>query len=226
MTKIIGHRGARGLAPENTLASFTEALAAGVDEIELDVRVTKDGICVLNHDKFLHDISGRSLRHMRIADCTLDELQSFRQDIALLEDAIELIDRSVPIIVEVKPRVPTAEVIAVIDRFLAKGWQPSDFLLASFSQRTLRQLHAALPGIEKVVNEHFGGFHATWRARRVQAKRLAFNQHNLWWGFIASMAKHGYKIIAYTVNDPAKVAKWEKRGLFAIVTDYPDRFKK
>jgi glycerophosphoryl diester phosphodiesterase len=49
-----GHRGARGLAPENTLAAFAKALAIGVDTLELDVGMTKDGVLVVAHDPTLN----------------------------------------------------------------------------------------------------------------------------------------------------------------------------
>lgn len=52
--EIIGHRGARGLAPENTLAGFAAALAAGVNGIELDVGVTRDGEIAVLHDRRLN----------------------------------------------------------------------------------------------------------------------------------------------------------------------------
>jgi glycerophosphoryl diester phosphodiesterase len=51
---VQGHRGARGLAPENTLAAFEKALALGVDTLELDVGVTKDGVVVVGHDPTLN----------------------------------------------------------------------------------------------------------------------------------------------------------------------------
>ncbi|HJS37834.1 MAG TPA: glycerophosphodiester phosphodiesterase [Burkholderiales bacterium] len=49
-----GHRGARGLAPENTLPGFAAALAVGVDTLELDVGVTRDGVVVVHHDRRLN----------------------------------------------------------------------------------------------------------------------------------------------------------------------------
>jgi glycerophosphoryl diester phosphodiesterase len=49
-----GHRGARGAAPENTLAGFAAALAVGVDTLELDVGVTADGVVVIHHDRRLN----------------------------------------------------------------------------------------------------------------------------------------------------------------------------
>ena len=49
-----GHRGARGLFPENTLSGFAAALAIGVDSFELDVAVTADGVPVVSHDAALN----------------------------------------------------------------------------------------------------------------------------------------------------------------------------
>ena len=47
---VIGHRGAAGLAPENTLAAFSKALTIGVDALELDVQLSKDGVVIVYHD--------------------------------------------------------------------------------------------------------------------------------------------------------------------------------
>jgi len=51
--EIHGHRGARGLLPENTIDSFRGALALGVDALELDVGMTADGVAVVTHDPAL-----------------------------------------------------------------------------------------------------------------------------------------------------------------------------
>lgn len=224
--KIIGHRGARGLGPENTLAAFEAALETGVDEVELDVRVTKDGICVLNHDPFLHDASGGKLRQVRIHEQTLTALREHRPDLVTLDEAIRFVDRRAPMLIEVKPKVDPTPVIASVRTFLEKGWQSSDFLLGSFSQSLLRALHVALPDIEKVINSRFSGIRAHWRARQVNTRRVAFNHHNMWFGFVVAMHKRGFKLTTYTLNDPRKAQRWRRYGLYGVVTDFPDRFKR
>jgi glycerophosphoryl diester phosphodiesterase len=85
-----GHRGARGLAPENTLAAFRTALALGVDTLELDVGVTRDGVVVIAHDQRLNpnltrDAAGRWLAEPgpSIHSLTLAELQ--RYDVGRLQ---------------------------------------------------------------------------------------------------------------------------------------------
>lgn len=79
-----GHRGARGLAPENTLAGFMKALDLGVATLELDVGVTKDGVAVIYHDRTLNpditrDASGQWLtaRGAPIKDTPFATLQRY-----------------------------------------------------------------------------------------------------------------------------------------------------
>ena len=79
-----GHRGARGLAPENTLPSFERALALGVTTLELDIAITRDGVLVIHHDTTLNpdvtrDASGRWLaqRGPAINSLTWEQLQTY-----------------------------------------------------------------------------------------------------------------------------------------------------
>ena len=79
-----GHRGARGLAPENTLAGFKRALEIGVTTLELDCGVTKDGVVVVSHDRVLNpdhtrDAAGKFLEKPgpAIVDLTYDQLQQY-----------------------------------------------------------------------------------------------------------------------------------------------------
>lgn len=84
MLEIQGHRGARGLWPENTLAAFAGALGLGVSAVELDCGVTRDGVAVVTHDPELNpdltrDAGGRFLAASgaRIFDLTFRELESY-----------------------------------------------------------------------------------------------------------------------------------------------------
>ena len=56
-TKIYGHRGASGYAPENTLEAFELAAKMGADGVELDVHLTKDGELVVTHDEEISRVS-------------------------------------------------------------------------------------------------------------------------------------------------------------------------
>jgi glycerophosphoryl diester phosphodiesterase len=112
--KIIGHRGASHIAPENTMASFEAALKLGVDGIETDVQETKDGQLVLCHDELLNrTTNGKGL----IKDYTLKELKELsagawfskeyeNERIPLLEELLDILkNRDILINIEIKSGV-------------------------------------------------------------------------------------------------------------------------
>lgn len=215
--KIIGHRGARGLAPENTLAAIKAGLAAGADMLEVDARITKDGVAVLHHDRSFDDFV--------ISDHTFKELRKRKPDIATLQEAITTVKRQVPLIIEIKPAVPTEPIIALLKKFFKKDWQPKHFFVASFDYHILKTVHTVLPNIPIVVLDSWSGVRATWRARRLHTTFICMNYRFLWSGFVASMAKSGYKLSTYPLNDPAKAKRWKMNGLYGVVTDFPDKYK-
>jgi glycerophosphoryl diester phosphodiesterase len=219
--KIIGHRGARGLAPENTLASLQKAIDFGVDEIEIDVRVTKDDMPVLMHDPTLKRVAGNE---SGISDTTFKQLKQIKPDLTTLEEAIRFIDRRVPITIEVKSEQPTEPVLKIIKKLLRQGWKPTDFLLASFSQSDLLALHKALPQVEKVVIEPWSGVRATYRARQLGTKRIAMRSYYIWSWFIRAMHASGFKLVTYSLNNPKKAEQWARHGLYGVITDYPNRY--
>jgi len=215
--KIIGHRGARGLAPENTITSLLKALEYKVDMVEFDVRVSKDGVAILHHNRALQDESGDKLH---IDKCSYGELKDHKKDLTTLDEALKAINGKVPPYIEVKRNVPIKPIVQTLKNYKHK------FFLASKSQKTLLELHHALPNVPKIVTEPWSGLRAVYRAEQLGTKTLSMNQLFLWSGFIAATKHRGYELYAYTLNDPQKVKHWVKYGLSGVVTDFPDRFAK
>ena len=83
----IGHRGAAALAPENTIASFRAAVAAGVDLVELDVLQLESGELVVAHSGDLHEMS-HGATGGKIGDCSLAELRVVCPDLQTLDEAL------------------------------------------------------------------------------------------------------------------------------------------
>jgi glycerophosphoryl diester phosphodiesterase len=221
--KIIGHAGARGLAPANTIAAIKMAIEYKVDAIEFDVQVTKDHVPVLHHNPYLRDLSGSRLQ---IAEQTLITLRRHKPDLATLEGAIRIIDHAAPLHIELKRGIDTQPVIAIIQQFLDHGWHNDELWFVSFDLRLLRTFHHAFPACPIVVIESWSGIRATKRARSLSTPYIAMNQRWLWSPFIHAVARRGYKLSAYTVNTLAQARRFEKAGLDAITTDFPDRFAK
>lgn len=220
--KIVGHRGARGLAPENTVASLLKAIDSGVNAVEFDVRVTKDGSVILHHDAKLEDTGGKL---HDIAASTYEQLKKNKTDLATFEAAAKAVDRRALMLIEVKPVVNLKPVIKAVKDLLKQGWKLEDFCLGSRSYGQLKALHKALPEAELFVIDSWSGVRATSRARRLGAKRLHMNQRWLWAGFIRSINRGGYELYAYTLDNPVKAAYWARHGLAGAITDYPDRYK-
>jgi glycerophosphoryl diester phosphodiesterase len=220
--KIIGHRGARGLAPENTLASIQKALDHQVDAVEFDLRVTKDSVVILHHDAELTDPNDE--KHL-IKETDFITLKEHKPDLATFDEAIKLIGKKAIVYPEIKPGEPVEPIVKLIKHHFGGNGPKDAIRVMSFSQPILLELKEKLSGIHLTVLEKWSGVRATNRARTLGTKHIIMNQRWLWWGFIEHMSNAGYRLGAYTLNDPKKAKRWQKHGLKAVVTDFPDLFE-
>src|SRR6478736_6397135 len=144
MNKIlnIGHRGAKGYEPENTLSSFQKALDLKVDGIELDVYLSSDGEIVVFHDETLNRMTdGKGY----ISQYSLSELKDFRieQDhqIPTLREVFDLVDKKCFINVELKGRSTVKPVVDLIEDYITnKNWNYSHFQVSSFDWNLLAEV--------------------------------------------------------------------------------------
>src|SRR5215472_8991595 len=161
--RIIGHRGAALSAPENTLAGFCMAAALEVTWVEFDVRLTRDGRCILLHDETLErTTTGRgpaaALSFEEI--CRFDAGGWFAPDfmgqpVPSLEETIELLGQlGLGAVVELKPapgaEAATGEAAATL---LAERWPPSlpPPILSSFKPAALAAARDAAPHFERAL---------------------------------------------------------------------------
>lgn len=222
--KTIGHRGACGLAPENTIASLRKGLEHHVDMLEFDVRVTKDGVPVLHHDIECTEADGVKFK---LREHTYKELKEHFPNLATLGEALDTIKPGVIAYIEVKRGEAVKPIADVISESIENGQHSASGLrIASKSQKTLRALHKALPDVPVIIIEPWSGVRAHRRANELGAKEIAMNQLWLWWGFIRGFKNSDKILYAYTLNDPAKAKRWAKWGLGGAITDYPDRFER
>lgn len=217
---VIGHRGAAGLAPENSMEAMWTGLKAGADMLEFDVRLTKDHIPVLTHD--FHTL--RTHRDTSIiAHHTLAELQerTKKQPIVPLVDVLDEFFGVILLNIELKGR-GTGKVVAEIVKKYAK--KPSDWdnvLFSSFrgaelsavrtasNKANLALLHSENPFI-------FIAYHRRLRLAAVGFHRLYLNR------FALEIARRaGLFVYAYTVNRPHTALMLAQQGIDGIVTDRP-----
>lgn len=234
LPRLIGHRGAKENAPENTLASLREAARQGARWVEVDVMLTRDRQPVLIHDDTLNrTTSGFG----PVPDLTLAELKRLDagswfnprfagETVPTLEEALALIlDLGLGLNLEIKPYpgqdVPTAEVaIATLKRL----W-PADrpLLLSSFEVPCLEVAHDLAPDIPR-------GYllwdpPADWAAiaDRVGAATLNVHQDRQTAETVAAYRATGRPVLAYTVNDPQRARTLFDWGVAAVFTDAPGR---
>jgi glycerophosphoryl diester phosphodiesterase len=147
---IIGHRGASGYEPENTLKSFERAIEMGVSMIELDVHVCASGELVVIHD----DTVDRTTNgEGAVSEMTWEELRPLDagngQRIPQLAQVFNVVDKRVAINIEIKdPKAPllVAELIATYVK--TKQWSYDHFMISSFDHELAVEFHEACPEVK------------------------------------------------------------------------------
>jgi len=217
---IIGHRGAAGLEPENTLRSFARALQIGVDAIELDVYCVDGQLIVIHDDTLERTTNGRG-RVMATSYEVLRRLDAGRGErIPTLEEVLDLVAGRVTVNVELKGKgtaVPLAAHVVAHPKH--------DLLVSSFDHRELEKFRAAAPKARVAplfhkassrmfeVADALGAWSINLSVELAQAARLQ------------AIADNGYRSLVYTVNDPVVAKRLQADGVGGIFTDYPDRMQ-
>ncbi|SRR6266496_745386 len=222
---IMGHRGAAGLAPENTIASIAEGLAVKADFIEFDVRQTKDGHIVLVHDRHTGRVAHKRLTVRKSGIKELETLEmKHGYAIPTLEEAVELIGKKAKINIEIKSPECVPQVVALIQAYVKKGYPYAHFLVSSFSPAVLR---AAYKIDKKIPYSLLQIWPVRFRwLRSVKLSAVGFYHISALTPFIVALAKRrGLYTYAYTVNSFEEAKRLKRLGIDGIVTNYPDKFE-
>lgn len=217
---IIGHRGAKGLAPENTLVSFQKALACGVDAIELDVWCSADKQLMVIHDETLERTTTQKglVNHF-----TTLELQKL--GIPTLEDVFLLVNQQCVINVEIKDPNATEKVVALMEHYVNnKGWNYSQFQISSFfwdALATVFRLNTSIPVGVLTENDIASAL--------LFAKQINAHSINPYYKLLdatntKAIQENGFKLYTWTVNVPEDVIFVKMLQVDGIITDFPDRF--
>ena len=137
---IIGHRGAAGRAPENTMSSFEAAFKAGADMIELDVRLTADNRLVVIHDSRL--LRTHHLRDL-VANVTYERLRKLTVDrpVPLLEEILDIYFGRILLNIELKSRGSGEQLVRLLKKhYIAKASDWDKVIVSSFRGSELVQV--------------------------------------------------------------------------------------
>jgi len=217
----IGHRGAAGHEPENTLLSIRRALAMGAGAIEIDVR-SHHGALIVIHDSTLDRTTngaGPLRRHTLAAIRSLDAGKG--QQIPLLQEVLDLVDRRALINIELKGPRTAAPVLALLRQYLTRGWSPADFLISSFRRKELRQLRDS-PFPIGILYARSARLYRRL-AHSLRASSIHVPLSHVTPRLISRVHADGLKLFVYTVNASSEIARMQSFGVDAIFTDFPDR---
>jgi len=237
---LISHRGAHREAPENSCSGFEIALDYGVDGIETDVQLTRDGIPVLFHDATTYRVTGR---RKRISAYTCDELKAFdleragaREKIPTLAEALELFGSRTSLLIEIKSRRD--------DRLSGRSQELTDKVIAeiaglrisiqekirilSFDPDVLERTNRFAPRLKCVLNANGGG---SWcvtcgdlMGNRVSMEflsALCLERKELAPDVVKWAHDRGMEMLTYCCNTRPQVERALALGVDGIMTDRP-----
>lgn len=235
LPRIIGHRGAAGLAPENTLVSMRTAAALGARWVEFDVHLSADSVPVLLHDDTLERttdgkgaVAAHGVDHLRTLDAGSWFSDAFAGErLPTLEQAIQLLaNLGLGANVEIKPSPRhEADTGLAVARMLRDQW-PAALpipVISSFAPDSLAAARAAAPEFPraKLVRSLNGDWARDMRdlgctILHCSEKALTADRAN-------QILRTGFLLNAFTVNDKSRAERLFGWGVGSVITDYPDR---
>ena len=203
----IGHRGAKGYAPENTIASFDKAIALGCDEVETDVWLMEDTKLVIAHER-----------------------PSSSAGLLSLDDMLDHCRGRIGVNVEMKSAVSDMHAhqtgVAVAHRLAARG--DSDVYVSSFWYSALAGALETAPDVRRAFIFAAAPDMAALlsQARAAQLWALHPERAYVTAGRVSAAHAAGVRVNTWTVNDPAEIGQLIAWGVDGIMSDFPDRIPK
>ena len=220
LPNVIGHRGAAAYAPENTLESFREAHRRGATWVEIDVKLTADGVAIVMHDESLKRTTGVDRLVAATPRAELPaSVPTFEESIACFAEL------GLGCNVEIKPcpgREAETAVVAV--EVLRRCW-PAHLpapLLSSFKDSSLAAARAAAAEYTRALL--LDEIRDDWRTRAeaVGAAGINTNGKRLTAPRAVEIRQAGYALSVYTINDGAVARALVGMGVDCVITDAPD----
>ena len=215
---VIAHRGGGELFKENTISAFTGVGKLGVDAVECDVQVSKDGSLVVMHDPDLLRTAGID---RKIGDLNIEDLKSIRlkggEHIPMLEDVLNLIH--IPVMIELKSM---ETVKSITELFIKKPELLKRSVLISFFHDALLMMKEKFPDI--TCGALIAGFPVdpVSMVRKCGCDTIAINYEGLTRSYVDRCHNGGIRVSVWTPNDVASIKSSLDAGVDVIASDRPD----
>ncbi|MEU3856365.1 glycerophosphodiester phosphodiesterase family protein [Streptomyces sp. NPDC028722] len=213
----IGHRGVMGVEPENTLRSFVAAQQAGLDLIELDLHLSKDGALVVMHDT---DVDRTTDGSGPISEKTLPELRALDagrgERVPVFEEVLDAVHT--PLQAEIKD-VTAARALAEVMRARDLTGRVE---VSSFHDEAVAEIARLVPGVRTALVASRYGPDVVDRAVAVGAATVCLNIRRLTLETVEHARASGLRIIGWVVNSQPQLRLVRALELDGATTDYPD----
>jgi glycerophosphoryl diester phosphodiesterase len=232
----VAHRGSSGSYPENTRVAIVKAIETGVEMIEVDCQLSKDGHVVVFHDENLRrtarakgSVSGKTLKELKKLDVGAWFKKSFKGErILTLEETLEILDGKVELNVDIKSDRQGSLGIELKLLFTLSHY---DYLercvFSSFDSRVLRRLRELAPdtriGVLHCAEIKDNPFQI---AREIGAESIHIQKELATPPVLERAAQLGLKTLVWTVNEVPEMEKFLALGIDGIFSDYPEKFWK
>ncbi|WP_416150422.1 glycerophosphodiester phosphodiesterase [Salipaludibacillus sp. HK11] len=232
-TLIFAHRGSAGTHPENTIVSFEEALNTGVEGIECDVQLTKDGIPVVIHDETVNRttngdgwVKDYSYEELKLLDAGSWFNSSFNETtIPSLEELFQwAFNNTLFLNIELKSgliRYPGIE--AIVLELITKYNLKDRIIISSFNHYSLVEFHRLDPTIETAILFMEGLFEPWNYAKSIGASALHCYLPVAVPELLQGASQAGMPVRPFTVNEDAHIHELIKMRFDAIITDWPEK---
>jgi glycerophosphoryl diester phosphodiesterase len=238
--QVVAHRGFSGAFPENTRSAILGAIDVGADMVEIDVRLSSDGVPVIYHDKEIGDgtspsryIDALSVHELRSIDLGLLKGSRFKgESILTLDEALALVRNRIPINLDIKAPDAIGPVVERI-RTLRMGDQ---VVLSGCMGGHVRRVRRQEPHLHVLMNvdDHLRtllrlcsarvALLLSWlQAHNVKATGLNIGHHIAADEFIRGATARNLPVWAWTVDDPARALELVQLGAVSITSNQPQR---
>ncbi|WP_393099970.1 glycerophosphodiester phosphodiesterase [Streptomyces sp. LN325] len=213
----IGHRGVMGVEPENTLRSFIAAQNAGLDLIELDLHLSKDGALVVMHDA---DVDRTTDGSGPISEMTLAELRALDagcgERVPVFEEVLDAV--RAPLQAEIKDTAAARALADVMHRRDLVGRVE----VSSFHDEAIAEVTRLVPGVRTALSASRYGVDVVDRAVEAGAATVCLNVRRLTLEVVEHARKSGLRIIGWVVNTQDQLRLVRALELDGATTDYPE----
>ncbi len=223
----IGHRGAMGHEPENTLASIKKAIDLGADGFEIDVFKCLSGEIVLFHDKYLDKLTdGEGLIEKKsLSDLKKLSVLGTENKIPTLEEVLNIINKQVFLNIELKGKNTAKASLELVEKFInQKKISSQNILFSSFNWNELEKLRELNSNVKIALITENDPILAIETAKKLKAFAINPNYKDLSKKNIKIIHNNDFKIYTWTVNNKRDISKMKSLKVDGIITDFPDRF--